>query len=246
MRSVFFVMGSRSKVETFVGVSGFSYSGWKGNFYPSDLKNENFLEYYSKKLNTVEINSSFYATPKAAMIKSWHGRTGDAFRFSVKAPRQITHVLKLGNGSAEAALRLEENLELLGAKQGPILFQLPPFLRQDLKLLESFLEKTSPIKNRVFEFRHQSWLADPTYELLSKYRAGFCVAETEDMEPILKVTGRFSYVRLRRDSYDKKAIDNWIKKIRELNVGVDESYIYLRHDETGENARLALELREKI
>ncbi|HZY94548.1 MAG TPA: DUF72 domain-containing protein [Candidatus Bathyarchaeia archaeon] len=239
-------MVSKSKVETFVGVSGFSYPSWKGNFYPIDLKSEQFLEYYSKKLTSVEINSSFYATPNAAMIRSWHGRTGDAFRFSVKAPRQITHVLKLGSGSAEAALRLEENLELLGTKRGPILFQLPPFLRQDLKLLESFLEKTGSIKNGVFEFRHQSWLSDPTYELLSKYGAGFCVSETEDMEPVLKVTGRFSYVRLRRDSYDKKAIDNWIKKIRELNVGVDESYIYLRHDESGENARRALELQEKI
>jgi uncharacterized protein YecE (DUF72 family) len=239
-------MVSKPKVKTFVGVSGFSYPSWKGSFYPSDLKSEQFLEYYSKKLNSVEINSSFYAAPNVAMIKSWHSRTGEAFRFSIKAPRQVTHILKLGNGSAEAALRLEKNLELLGPKQGPILFQLPPFLRQDLKLLEAFLESTDPIKRRVFEFRHESWLSEPTYDLLSKHRAGFCIAETEDLEPALKVTGDFSYVRLRKESYDKRAIDGWGKKIVALNEDVDESYVYLRHDESGENAKMALELQEKI
>ena len=239
-------MSCKSNVEKFVGVSGFSYPSWKGNFYPSELKSEQFLEYYSKKLNSVEINSSFYAAPNTAMIKSWHSRTGEAFRFSIKAPRQITHILKLGIGSAEAATRLGKTLELLGDKQGPILFQLPPFLRQDLKLFESFLKQTDPIKNKVFEFRHQSWLSDPTFDLMSKHHAGLCVAETEDMDPVLKVTGKFSYVRLRKDSYDRRAIDDWAKKIRELNEHTKESYIYLRHYESGENAKLALELKEKI
>ncbi|TMH94678.1 DUF72 domain-containing protein, partial [Candidatus Bathyarchaeota archaeon] len=85
-----------------VGVSGFSYAGWKGNFYPETLKSEEFLSYYSQRLNTVEINSSFYAPPSLAMVKSWASKTGDGFRFSFKAPRQITHILKLGKGSVEA------------------------------------------------------------------------------------------------------------------------------------------------
>jgi len=86
----------------YVGVSGFSYPGWKGNFYPKDLKSEDFLGYYSQKLNSVEINSSFYAPPRAMMVKSWLGKTRDDFRFSVKSPRQITHILKLGEGSADS------------------------------------------------------------------------------------------------------------------------------------------------
>src|SRR2546422_192110 len=88
-----------------VGVSGFSYASWKGSFYPKDLKNEDFLSFYAGKLNSVEINSSFYAPPSEAMVKSWASRTGENFRFSIKSPRQITHTLKLGKGAAEPADR---------------------------------------------------------------------------------------------------------------------------------------------
>jgi len=174
-------------MKFFVGVSGFSYTSWKGNFYPKDLKSEDFLGSYSQKLNSVEINSSFYAPPSATTVKSWSAKAQDDFRFSIKAPRQITHILKLGKGSSDSAKRLGKTLDMLGPKRGPILFQLPPFLRQDLKLLESFLGETSMLKESVFEFRHESWLSDPTYALLDKYQAGWCIAETEDMKPILKV-----------------------------------------------------------
>ena len=230
----------------YVGVSGFSYPGWKGNFYPRDLKNEDFLGYYSQKLNSVEINSSFYAPPSHAMVKSWAAKTGEAFRFSIKAPRQITHLLKLGKGSTDQAKRLGGGLELLGPKLGPVLFQLPPFSKQDLQLLETFLSETTTVREKVFEFRHESWLSDQTYNLLEKYQAGFCIAETEDMKPILKVIGETAYFRLRKDAYDEKSIDGWSKKIGELIRDSRDAYVYLRHDETGENAGLALRLKEQV
>jgi len=215
----------------FVGVSGFSYASWKGNFYPKDLKSEDFLGSYSRKLNSVEINSSFYAPPSATTVKSWSAKAQDDFRFSIKAPRQITHILKLGKGSSDSAKRLSKTLDMLGPKRGPILFQLPPFMRQDLKLLESFLGETSPLKESVFEFRHESWLSDPTYALLDKYQAGWCIAETEDMKPILN---------------DGKSIDEWSTRIRGLAKEAQEAYVYLRHDETGDNAGHAVRLKEKL
>lgn len=230
----------------FVGVSGFSYPGWKGNFYPKDMKSEDFLSFYSKKLDSVEINSSFYAPPSSAMIKSWSSKTQDNFKFSMKAPRQITHILKLGKGAAESAQRLDGTLELLAAKRGPVLFQLPPFLRQDLKLLEVFLGETSKFKQRVFEFRHESWMNDSTYKLLERNEVGFCIAETEDMKPVLKVIGGFSYYRLRNERYDDKTIEAWSKKIKELSKDSKEVYVYLRHDETGDNASMALRLVESV
>jgi len=230
----------------FVGISGFSYAGWKGKFYPRDLKNEDFLAYYSQHLNSVEINSSFYAPPSAAMVKSWSGKTSEGFRFAFKAPKQITHILKLGKGSSETAEKLSKTLDLLGPKRGPVLFQLPPYAKQDLKLLEQFLSSTAGIEGRVFEFRHQSWLQDPTYELLDKYGGGFCVAETEDMDPVFKVTGHVAYFRLRKESYDAKTVDKWSEKIRETGKGSRETYVYLRHDETGENANLARRLHSQM
>ena len=230
----------------FVGVSGFSYASWKGNFYPKDLKSEDFLGSYSQKLNSVEINSSFYAPPSATTVKSWSAKAQDDFRFSIKAPRQITHILKLGKGSSDSAKRLGKTLDMLGPKRGPILFQLPPFLRQDLKLLESFLGETSMLKESVFEFRHESWLSDPTYALLDKYQAGWCIAETEDMKPILKVIGGVAYFRLRKDMYDGKSIDEWSTRIRGLAKEAKGAYVYLRHDETGDNAGHAVRLKEKL
>jgi uncharacterized protein YecE (DUF72 family) len=180
------------------------------------------------------------------MVKSWAGRTGDNFRFSFKAPRQITHILKLGKGSVEAAERLGVTLGSLGEKRGPVLFQLPPYSRQDLKLLEDFLADTSKIGERVFEFRHESWLNDLTYATLEKYNAGFCIAETEDMKPVFKVTGKMPYFRLRRESYDPKMIDEWIGKIKEMSKESESVYVYLRHDENGDNAARALKILESL
>lgn len=234
------------KKSVFAGISGFSYAGWKGKFYPRDMKNEEFLGYYSQHLNSVEINSSFYAPPSAPMVKSWSAKTGDGFRFAFKAPRQITHILKLGKGSPEAAEKLSNTLDLMGPKKGPILFQLPPYSKQDLKMLEEFLSKTSSVENRVFEFRHESWLQSSTYQLLEKHGAGFCIAETEDMEPVFQVTGGLTYFRLRKESYDAKDVDKWAEKIRETVKGSRETYVFLRHDETGENPALAQRLFEKL
>jgi uncharacterized protein YecE (DUF72 family) len=232
--------------DVHVGVSGFSYPSWKGKFYPKDVKSDEFLAYYSRHLDSVEVNSSFYAAPSAATVRNWSEKTSEEFRFSFKAPKQITHVLKLGKGSSEAADRFSKTLDSLGPRRGPVLFQLPPYSKNDHELLDGFLSETSSVKNRVFEFRHDSWLKDSTYQLLEKHGAGFCIAETEDRGPAFQVTGGIAYFRLRKESYDAKAIDLWAKKIREVTRGFRESYTYLRHDETGDNAVLAQRLSEKL
>ncbi len=233
-------------MKAFVGVSGFSYPAWKGVFYPEGLNSDEFLTYYAGRLGSVEINSSFYAAPGAAMVKGWTSKTTEGFRFSFKAPRQITHITKLGEGSAEAANKLSKTLDLLGPRRGPVLFQLPPFSRFNRDLLDGFLSKTSGIEPKVFEFRHASWLNDSTYDLLEEHGAGFCIADTEDMEPTFKVTGGLAYFRLRKDAYEAGAIEKWSAKILETASGADECYVYLRHDETGQNAVLAQGLAEKL
>ncbi len=230
----------------FVGVSGFSYSSWKGRFYPKEVGADDFLNYYSQRLNSVEINSSFYAVPSPVIVKSWNGKTGDAFKFAFKAARKITHLSKLGEGAAKAALDMSKNIEPLSDKRGPMLFQLPPILKHTPSLLENFLSQTSEIQARVFEFRHQSWFVDSTYSLLEKYDTGFCIAETEDLEPVLKSTGNLAYFRLRKDSYDSKMIDGWAGKIKRIMADSAQTFVYLRHDETGENAELAQKLKSQL
>lgn len=232
------------KAQVLVGLSGFSYASWKGHFYPKELKNEDFLSYYSQRLKSVEINSSFYAAPSIAMVKAWSAKTGNQFRFAFKAPRQITHILKMREKSIVSTEKLFETLSILGKKQGPLLFQLPPYLKQDLRLLEDFLAGTSHVPGRVFEFRHTSWFEESTYHLLEKHGAAFCIAETEDLEPVFKTTGGLGYFRLRKDSYDVDTIEKWSGKIGNIVEDLREAYVFLRHDETGENAGLALKLQE--
>jgi uncharacterized protein YecE (DUF72 family) len=235
-----------SCVKVFVGVSGFSYSSWVGRFYPEGLKSDEFLGYYSKHLGSVEINSSFYAPPSTTMIRGWSAKTETVFRFAFKAPRLITHILKLGKGAPEASKKLSATLSGLGHRRGPILFQLPPFSKLNQELLQSFLTETGDLGPKVFEFRHPSWFTESIYRLLDEHQAGFCIAETEDLEPIFKVTGGLAYFRLRKDSYDVTAIDTWSKKIRKSSDGAKECYVYLRHDETGENALLAQRLSKSL
>jgi len=235
-----------AEMAVFVGVSGFSYPSWKGKFYPKDAKSEEFLGYYSQYLDTVEINSSFYAVPSASMVKSWSEKTSEKFRFSFKAPGRVTHMLKLGEGASQFAQSFSRTIENLGTRLGPVLFQLPPFMKQDRELLDGFLSSTASIKDRVFEFRNKSWMEGATFRLLEKHGVAFCIAETDDSAPTFQVTGKFAYFRLRKESYDGKAIAVWAQKIKETVKGVEQSYAYLRHDETGENAALAQRLSGKL
>ena len=233
-------------VRAYVGVSGFSYDSWKGTFYPEETKSEEFLTYYSGRLGSVEINSSFYAAPTQATVKGWAAKTGRGFRFSFKAPRLITHTLKLGKGASEAAGKLSRTLDLLDSRRGPILFQLPPFSRCDLDLLAGFLTRTAEASPRVFEFRHGSWFNDDTYSLLEEHGAGLCIADTEDLEPVFKVTGGLAYFRLRKDAYTASSVDSWSETIRKVAAGSEECYVYLRHDDTGKNGLLAQKLAGKL
>ena len=233
-------------MKVFVGASGFSYSSWVGRFYPEGLKNDEFLAYYSKHLGSVEINSSFYAAPSASMVRSWAAKTAEDFRFAFKAPRLITHTLKLGKGASEASAKLFATIGNLGPRLGPVLFQLPPFSKLNQELLRSFLTETGDLGPKVFEFRHPSWFTESIYRLLDEHQAGFCTADTEELEPTFKVTGGLAYFRLRKDSYDVTAIDTWSEKIRKSSDGAKECYVYLRHDETGENALLAQRLSKRL
>ena len=235
-------MGSRIHV----GVSGFSYPAWRGTFYPKGAKSEDLLASYAERLDSVEINSSFYGAPRLETVRNWAAKTREEFRFSFKAPRLITHVSKLGTGSAEAAIRFSTTVETLGPRLGAILFQLPPFFKRDPESLDAFLRETRSVQKRVFEFRDTSWFDESVYEVLRDHEAAFCIAETEDLAPTLEVTSDIAYFRLRKDSYLGEDVDSWAGRIQEVAKGAKETYVYLRHDESGDNAVLAQRLAKNV
>src|SRR5215472_2804353 len=115
------------------GASGYSYKEWKGSFYPAAIKPEGMLAFYAGQLPTVEINNTFYQMPRASVLENWAKNTPDQFRFAIKAGRRITHQARIkADEAADSVGFLYQNLSALGAKRGPVLFQLPPFMKKDV------------------------------------------------------------------------------------------------------------------
>jgi uncharacterized protein YecE (DUF72 family) len=230
-------MPSRKLPRILVGTSGFSYPAWRGPFYPADLPPSGMLRFYGGIFQTVEINHSFYRLPTPALLASWRRETSPTFRFALKAPQRITHQLRLKDAT-ELTQRFVGLAATLGDQCGPLLFQLPPHLRADLPRLDEFLSALPPHTDAAVEFRHPSWLADATYEVLARHRAALCVADGEALATPLVATAPFGYLRLRRDDYTDAALADWARRIREIGRW-KRVYVYLKHDEAGRAPELA-------
>src|ERR1044071_1911359 len=125
------------------------------------MKPDAMLEFYGARLPTVEINNTFYQMPKVAVLENWAKCTPPDFRFAIKASRRITHMSRLkADSAADSVAYLYKNLQALGAKRGPVLFQLPPFLKKDAGRLGEFLQVLPSGHGAAFEFRNDSWFDD--------------------------------------------------------------------------------------
>ncbi len=117
-----------------LGTQGWSYKSWNGVFYPQDTPANCYLEEYAKKLHTVEIDSTFYATPRASTVKQWDEVTPDDFRFTAKFPQKITHEKMLKEAEQDVKLFLD-TMSLLGPKLGPLLLQFPYTFKPDQRVV---------------------------------------------------------------------------------------------------------------
>jgi uncharacterized protein YecE (DUF72 family) len=228
-----------------VGTSGFSYPAWRGSFYPPKLPPAKMLAYYAERLATVEINNTFYRMPKPEMLAAWAATTPAEFRFAPKAPQQITHRQKLA-GSADTVAHFLNVLGSFGDKLGPILFQMPPFLRKDLPRLVDFLALLPREVRAAFEFRHASWLDDAVYDALRAHGAALCVADAEDFATPLVATASWGYLRLRRADYDEVALAAWAEKLAGMATGWTAAFVYFKHEDAGRGPMLAAQFVQKL
>ena len=214
------------------GASGYSFKEWKGDFYPDKIKPEEMLAFYSARLPTVEINNTFYQMPKVAVLESWARTTPASFKFAIKASRRITHMSRLKADSAADSVRyLYDQLKALGDKRGPVLYQLPPFLKKDLARLREFVALLPADHGAAFEFRNDSWFSDDVYDLLKTASASLCFSEREDnAPPPLVETAPWGYVRLRLESYAEKDLADWARRLAATGWG--EIYVYFMHEPT--------------
>jgi len=214
------------------GASGYSYKEWKGNFYPEGIRPDAMLAWYAERLPTVEINNTFYRMPKTSVLESWAQSTPEGFRFAIKASRRITHMARLkAESAAEAVGFLYRNLAALGAKRGPVLFQLPPFLKKDLPRLSEFLRLLPEGHGAAFEFRNDSWFCDDVYDMLKGAGAVLCLSEREDnAPPPLVQTAPWGYVRLRLEAYSDGDLEQWATRLEA--TAWREAYVYFMHEPT--------------
>jgi len=176
--------------KIYIGTSGWVYKDWQGLFYPKDLPQNKWLEYYSQKFKTVEVNSTFYHQMKPSTFAGWSKKVPKDFVFSIKANRFITHVKRLLDCGWPLE-RLLEQVKGLGDNLGPVLFQLPPRMKVDEKRLEAFLnelrqpkagpplaEATNQELKVVFEFRDESWFQDSVFKILGKYNVALVINDS--------------------------------------------------------------------
>ena len=220
-----------------VGTSGYSYKEWKGNFYPEDLPAKEMLSYYSRRLPAVEINNTFYRLPQATMIENWKEQVPDEFRFSIKATQRITHIKRLNNVVEETKYLLDTS-GLLGERLGVVLFQLPPNMKKDSGRFTSFLELLPSDARAAFEFRHESWFDDETFDLLREKDRALVVSDTDD-KPLSEIisTAGWGYLRLRRTAYDENDLADWMKRVEDQKW--KDAFVFFKHEDEGVGPKLA-------
>jgi uncharacterized protein YecE (DUF72 family) len=224
-----------------VGTSGFSYDAWRGSFYPGDLPGTEMLRFYARHLSAVEINNTFYRMPKPALLEGWAAQVPSDFVLALKAPRRITHIKKLRDVADDVAY-LDKVAAALGDRRGPILFQLPPYLRKDVALLRDFLALLPAEQRAAIEIRHPSWLDDEVYEALRAARVALCVADAgEEFDAPLLATAPFGYLRLRRQDYDEAMLASWAERIR--TQPWQDVMVFFKHEDAGIGPALAARFR---
>jgi uncharacterized protein YecE (DUF72 family) len=229
--------------QLFAGTSGWAYPTWKPDFYPEKLAQKKFISHYATRLNTVEVNFTFRQLAKETTIQNWIQETPANFRFGVKAHQVITHIKRL-KGTEDFIPRFLATIEPLASagKLGPVLFQLPPNLKADAALLKHFLTLLPRTLPAAFEFRHESWFADSTWELLKSHGAALCVAETEERTTPDVATAAFVYYRFRKPNYTIDERRGMVARIGEHLAAARDVFAYFKHEETPEGAIFAVDL----
>jgi uncharacterized protein YecE (DUF72 family) len=238
----------KAECDIRVGTSGWYYDHWKETFYPPDLPKSRWLEHYAEYFDTVEINNTFYHLPKEKTLQRWHKVAPKGFLYAVKASRYITHIKKL-NDASEPLERFFERVKLLKNSLGPVLYQLPPSLHKDIARLEAFIGLLPKKPPAVFEFRHESWYSNDTFDLLNKLGVGFCIHDMPGNESPRVVTSDIVYLRFHgtsgryAGSYPKSQLHDWAEWIKDHAQNARAIYAYFNNDAHGHAIKNAKTLR---
>jgi uncharacterized protein YecE (DUF72 family) len=222
-----------------IGTSGYQYVEWRGTFYPDKMPPAKMLSFYAEQFSTVEINYTFNRLPAETVLAKWKEQTPEKFKFTLKAPRAITHSRAFNDPSL---LQLfAERAKLLEPKLGVLLFQFPPTLKKDLHYLNAIITALPKGMRAAFEFRHPSWFDDELYQCLRTRNLALCIAESEDLKTPIVATADYGYFRLRIENYTKAGIAHWANEIQSVAAWKDV-FVYFKHEEKGTGPVFARQL----
>lgn len=236
----------------YIGTSGFYYNDWKDTFYPEDLAKKDWLPFYSKHFETVEINNTFYNTPQKSTFEKWRENTPVNFRFTLKGSRYVTHIKKLSEPK-EGVTNFYKAIEPLTEKTDCVLWQLPPNLHFNAQKLKGFASSCSSNYANIMEFRHRSWFTDECYDILREYQLGVSMLSTSDDFPEeIMHTGHTAYLRFHgkdkkqryRYLYSKEELQQWAERIKSLNP--HRIFIYFNNDFEGNAIKNARQMKEML
>jgi uncharacterized protein YecE (DUF72 family) len=232
-------------MRVWVGTSGYNYPEWKGSFYPEKFPAAKMLPYYAERFTTVEINYTFYRIPNVKILAGWDRETPPGFRLTLKAPKRITHIAKL-HDCAELVEYFLKTAATLGPKLGALLFQLPPYFRKDLTVLDEFLRLLKPGMQAAFEFRHASWMDAEVFARLRAANVALCVADSEKFATPVEITAAYGYFRLRDEGYTPEDLARWAGIIRASAGHCTDVFVYFKHEEAGKGPLFARALLEAL
>jgi uncharacterized protein YecE (DUF72 family) len=234
-----------------IGCSGWNYKHWRGSFYPADLPQRAWLDWYARHFQTVEINNSFYRLPEETTFEHWRAQSPRGFVFAVKASRYLTHMKKLREPD-EPLDRLLSHARGLGRKLGPILYQLPAQFLVDAARLETFLDALPRRRRHVIEFRDVSWYVPQVFELLERHGVALCLHDKEGSAIDGPFVGPFVYVRFHgtsgryHGSYSDAALLDWAQTLAVRWRSGQPVYAYFNNDPNADATRNAGTLKRML
>ena len=234
--------------ELRIGTSGWHYGTWRGPFYPPEARTRDFLGFYVRRFDSVEINASFYRLPAVETVAAWREAVPTGFVFAWKASRFITHFKKL-EGVGDSLALVFGRMAALEAKSGPVLFQLPPQLRLASDRLAAFLDALPVGRRYAVEFRHPSWYEPHVLDLLAAHDVSLCLSDHAAAPAPWVVTARHVYLRPHgpegryAGSYGDETLRNWAERISAWRAEGRAVYCYFDNDQKSAAPLDALRLK---
>jgi uncharacterized protein YecE (DUF72 family) len=238
--------------KAYIGTSGWNYKSWREGFY-GDTPQKQWLPFCADRFTAIEVNGTFYRLQEKSTYKKWRDETPKSFPFAIKGHRYVTHNKKLIDAE-EPVMRCRESASPLANRLAAVVWQLPAFLKKDIRRLEQFVRALRQwnATRHAIEFRHKSWFNNEVSKCLSDHCVAVCMSDAPDWPMWDEVTTDLVYIRLHghtrkyASSYSKPALRKWAMRIGSWLNENRAVHVYFDNDAEGAAPQNALTLLKML